>query len=479
VKPDLSAGLYLRRLKPFLGKAFDTLHPSRVLEDLPYIQLTCELLESMQRGDKRRAIVNMPPRSLKTFLCTKTFVAWLLAKNPTLEIIIITGNEPLARDIAYAIREIMRSDFYRRMTTTRLAKDRSSIFDFATTEGGRVFTRPIGASIVGLGADVLILDDANDPKDAASAARFDFVTEQFEGTILGRLNDPQLGIVLIVAHRTGTMDLSGHLLRQQNGYEHLRFPLLAPAETRYSVGKVTWVRQKDSLLRPDSYTGAEIAAKRANLLNPDFETLFQQNPEGELAETLTAKHFRSFLVSDLPNSAPVMSIDAGLVDGPDSSFSVIQIWKRQGNTHFLVDQWRGKVDFHDLLKQCRRLRKRHRCSHVIIERAALGAALISAGKNLKWKGIVAITPDGRSKTARLLPHLGLIRSGAVRLPRYAEWRPEFIQEFVMFPHSAFSDQVDAATQYFDWVKDRPKPSDLEPRGFIGVALYSRRSPWGP
>jgi predicted phage terminase large subunit-like protein len=469
--------LLLGRLQPFLGKAFNLMHPARELANLPYVQLTCEFLEEIERHNTRRAIINMPPRSLKTLLCTKVFAGWLLARNPALEIMIITGNEPLAKDIAYSIRQIMRSDFYREVTSTRIAEDRSSVFDFATTEGGGVFTRTIGASIVGRGADVIILDDVNDPKDVATPDRFEFVTEQFEGTILARLNDPQTGRVLIVAHRTSELDLSGHLLRQQSGYEHLCLPLIAPRQQLYRVGAVTWNRDKDAMLRPNSYTEKDIAQKRLNLHNPDFETLYQQNPEGELAQTLESRHFKSFEWSELPNTAPVMSVDAGLVGGRDSSYSVIQIWKRLGKAHFLVDQWREQVEFDDLFQMCRRLRKRHRCAQLIIERTALGAALISAGGRHKWKGIIPIIPDGRSKSARLRPHIDLIRAGAIRLPREAEWRRDFVEEFVTFPLSNFSDQVDAMTQYLEWVKDRPDPRRLEARAVAARGLNSSIRPW--
>ena len=52
MKPHVRAVL-LKRLQPFLSKAFSVLHPSRTLAALPYIELTCELLESMERGDTR------------------------------------------------------------------------------------------------------------------------------------------------------------------------------------------------------------------------------------------------------------------------------------------------------------------------------------------------------------------------------------------------------------------------------------------
>jgi len=87
-----------------------------------------------------------------------------------------------------------------------------------------------------------------------------------------------------------------------------------------------------------------------------------------------------------------------------------------------------------------------------------GHALISALKSKHHRLVHEIIPEG-SKTARLRRHIESILGQRIILPKDARWRAEFVSEFVQFPYSDFTDQVDATTQYLDWISGQPK---LEP-----------------
>ena len=45
------------------------------------------------------------------------------------------------------------------------------------------------------------------------------------------------------------------------------------------MGDDTWVRRKGELLRPDQYS-SKVIKRVKQLVNPDFETFYQQNPGG-------------------------------------------------------------------------------------------------------------------------------------------------------------------------------------------------------
>jgi predicted phage terminase large subunit-like protein len=472
MREELRAAMY-GDLLAFLQKAFSFLHPTKKLVVYPYIELVCAMLTDFERSEGARLVFNMPPRSLKTDLCTKVFAAWFLGRNPSLEVMIVTGNEPLANEIAYVIRGLMKTDFYKETFPTRIAKDRSGLLDFATTAGGACFTRPVGAAITGRGADLIVVDDAHNIKDAGNSTQLNYVNEQFDTEISSRLNHPRLSCMLIVGHRVSENDLSGHVLKQGE-WSHFALPLVAPRTTTYTFGDIEWRRKKGELLQTDSHTAQQLENFRQNMLNPDFETLYQQNPAGELALALKASHFGSFEGHIVQNLPVVLSVDPGQVASKTSSFSVVQAWCRRGEKHFLIEQWRGQVEYDELFRACRQFRRKYRAAAVLIERSALGAALVSEGNRRKWKRVVPVIPDGRSKTARLRAHVEAIRAGSISLPADAEWRDEFIREFVEFPHSAFADQVDGATQYLDWAGARPELKPLAPRGIIAISRGWRR-----
>ena len=107
----------------------------------------------------------------------------------------------------------------------------------------------------------------------------------------------------------------------------------------------------------------------------------------------------------------------------------------------------------------------------MIEATANGPALISEAKRRAIWRVVEIMPDSRSKAARLLAHVPLICRRGVQLPEAAAWIADYIKEFVDFPSVSFDDQIDATTQYLDWIAANPVPA-LPPQRAIAVAVGS-------
>jgi predicted phage terminase large subunit-like protein len=123
----------------------------------------------------------------------------------------------------------------------------------------------------------------------------------------------------------------------------------------------------------------------------------------------------------------------------------------------LLDQWRELCGYDDLLERYRYFVRHYRPSVALIEATANGPALIAYATRKRLVRVEEITPDNRSKAARLLVHKSFIRRQHVRLPEYAPWRADYIKEFVEFPYGPFDDQIDAATQYLDWIAVNPIP----------------------
>jgi hypothetical protein len=88
-----------------------------------------------------------------------------------------------------------------------------------------------------------------------------------------------------------------------------------------------------------------------------------------------------------------------------------------------------------------------------------------------------ITPRRDSKGVRLNDHLPKIRNKQIHVPEYAIWREAFIAEIVGFPDE-FDDQVDAMTQYLDFMATKPIIPMPRPRATSVVVFtppFSRRA----
>jgi predicted phage terminase large subunit-like protein len=454
-------------LLAFSMKAFKAMNSNDMPND-PYLEFLADRLARVATRKTKRLVVNLPPRHFKTWIGSVCLSAWILARDPSAKLLIVTYGQELADRIAHSIRTIMRSDWYKELfKKTRLTKSRSKLVDFATTAGGSVRSVSIEGGVTGHGADYIIIDDPIEIKDADNIKRLERVAELFDNEVLTRLNSPKRGCIVIIAHRVNEEDLSGHLL-QQGGWKHLKLPLIATRTRTYTLddGGV-WERHKGELLMPHAFSQRDIELLQGSK-RPGFATLQQQDPEGTQLR-IKAEHFPTFAPAAVPmsDSGVVLSIDPGQKGGPAHSYSVVQAWLRVRDSHFLLQQWRYQATYPDLRAAVRKMIARYNPSVVLIEDTNQGPALLSEIRFRPDLIVRAITPLG-DKIERVRSHLATIRKGCIQLPWDAEWRESFVAEMTLFPCAGYDDQVDATVQYLDWIAKNPTPPKRERRGCAAV-----------
>ncbi len=151
---------------------------------------------------------------------------------------------------AYAVRNIIQSDWFRDIFKTRLAKNRTKVADFVTQDGGGVRSLSVHGGVTGLGADFIIVDDPVQIKDCDNTQHLERVNELFDNEIATRLNSPKNGAIVVLAHRIAENDLPGHVSLRLDG-NISSCPLVATHSRTYKLtdGK-TWYRKKGEMLRP-------------------------------------------------------------------------------------------------------------------------------------------------------------------------------------------------------------------------------------
>jgi predicted phage terminase large subunit-like protein len=248
-------------------------------------------------------------------------------------------------------------------------------------------------------------------------------------------------------------------------------PLIAERKKTYDVGYGKWTRKHGELLRPGSHSAKQLKHLRENAINPGFQLFYQQGSGGGASITIKAQHFATHDSRPMPHLPILLSVDPGQRGGPTNSYSVIQAWRPVEGDHFLLDQWREQCGYEMLRERYWYFVRHFRPSVALIEATANGTALISNARRKRFVRVVEIEPDNRSKAARLLAHVPLIRQHHIHLPAYAPWRADYIKEFVEFPSGPFDDQIDATTQYLDWIAVNPLP-DLPPKRAIIAGIRS-------
>jgi len=436
----------------FAMKAFAQLYPGKCLVSHEFVHYLAHHLEQLADGGIKRLVIALPPRHLKTFLGSICLASWTLARRPSDTVMVISYAQPLAEKIAFSIREIMESGWFRRVFETRIAKRKLN--DFVTTAGGGVRSVSIEGGITGIGAELIIVDDPAQIKDWDNLRQLERVNDIFDGEIRTRLNNPKTGAIVIVAHRLAEQDLPGHVLLE-GGWKELRLPFIAPRSRTYKTDDgFVWHRKKGQLLRPDAFRRADIERLRA-AKRPGFETLQQQNPGDRDRLRIKAEYFGFFDPATLPKDEPVvLSVDPGQKGGPANSFSVVQAWALHEGHYYLRDQWREQTRYTELRRAVVQFIRKYRPSAVLIEATGQGPALTSQIRPQRGMEIESVTPH-EDKISRLRVHRNAIRSCRVLLPKKASWVDGFLEEVILFPYAPFDDQVDAMTQALDWIVAHP------------------------
>ena len=239
----------------------------------------------MYEGRHNRQIINMPPRYMKSMICSIALPAWILGHNPKAQILCVSYNDELAEKFAISCRDVMQSDWYRELfPMTRLHQSRQAVNDFATTRGGGRIAASVGGTLTGSGADWIIIDDPQKSVDATSETQRTKLNEWYGSTLYSRLNDKANGKIILVMQRLHQDDLTGHLLELGEQFNIIKLPIIATEDENWMVknrisGKVRVItRAKGELLHPERENMDVVTSIKNSMGENAFVAQYQQDP---------------------------------------------------------------------------------------------------------------------------------------------------------------------------------------------------------
>ncbi len=173
------------------------------------------------------------------------------------------------------------------------------------------------------------------------------------------------------------------------------------------------------------------------------------------------------------NGRVIQSWDTASKAEEINDYSVCTTWQETGNSYYLIDVVRERLEYPELRRRVVREAEKHDAQVVLIEDTSSGTHLI---QDLTREGTlrpIPIKPEG-DKVTRMYAQSARIEAGYVVLPERAPWLPDFQAEVLQFPHGRYDDQVDSMSQFLGWVF-RPRPPSWRPiSGESERAVYSRR-----
>ena len=458
-EPQILLSAALRQdLGTFIAKVFQTVSPGdRYLHNWHIDAIVHELME-VHRGENRRLIVTQPPRSLKSICTSVAFVAWSLGHDPSHRFACVSYSHELAATFARQFRTVVTSDWYRALfPRMRLAKDTET--ECVTTKGGGRFAVPVGGSFTGRGADVIIIDDPMKADDAQSEKARRAVNEWYGTTLLSRLDDKGSGAIILVMQRLHEDDLAGKLLRD-GGWCHLNLPAIAQEDEEIAMGPgAVHLRPKGEALHPERESHPVLDAIRREIGSLTFSAQYLQQPvplEGNLVKRDWIQWFDT-APSRGGGAQVVQSWDVASTTGETNDYSVCTTWLMVKRTYYLLNVWRGRLEFPHLKQKLIALALEHKPNRILIEQAGPGLHLIQDLRTNPVKDVpvpIGIKPEG-DKIVRMEAQSARFEELQVHLPKEAPWLAAFLHEMLAFPNSRHDDQIDSVSQFLYWAEAHP------------------------
>lgn len=461
---EAEAELARRSLPDFIRATWSLVEPETELRWNWHLDLLCEELEAVTRGEARRLVINIPPGSMKSLLVSVLWPAWEWATDAGLRYLCASYSAHLAIRDNRRLRGIVTSPWYRSSYDVDLASDQAAKVRFDTTaRGWRVATSVDGAG-TGEHPDRIIIDDPHSAEQARSDVERRTACEWFDRTISTRVaRDPA---IVVIMQRLNESDLSGHLLAR-GGWRHICLPMRFevarpasgsdpghephPADPRERPGELLW---------PDQWPEDKVRAVELDLGPYGAAGQLQQRPSPEGGGLFKREWFEIVDVAPAKAKRCRGWDTSGTEGGGDWTVGARQAHTPDGEVYIedvvRVQAGPGAVDA--LIRQTAQMDGRECMVREEQEPGSSGKAVIGTRVKALAGYDYAGMPTSGDKVTRARPFRAQCEAGNVKLVR-GEWNEEYLRELCVFPAGSHDDQVDATSAGYNALAlEKPKPS---------------------
>ena len=348
VTPQERDAIFRQDFIAFFLKAFEILYPGEKLILGWYLEALARYLEDC-RGKRARKIINAPPRSLKSFIASVAWVAFILIRDPAHRFICCSYSGDLAAKLHADCRRLMASDWYCNLCPTRLEKSTEN--ELITTNGGCRYATSVDGTLTGLGADTIIVDDPLSADEARSEVRRRNVHQWFSKALMSRLNNKKAGAVIIVMQRLHMDDLTGHLM-EIGGWNRLCLPAKAPKDAFIPLWRGDYTWRADEPLQPMREDDSVLDELKRELGAEAFNAQYLQTPVPAGGNMLKPEWLKWCELPPTRQSSDqvVLSVDTAAKATATSNYSAILVFLvRKSNEFYLCEIYRKRLEFPDLL----------------------------------------------------------------------------------------------------------------------------------
>jgi predicted phage terminase large subunit-like protein len=406
--------------------------------------------ESVLNGETKNLLVLMPPRHSKTeiakFFCTMGF-----ARNPASEFIYACSDLGLSLACSSEIRNSIAAPDFKKYWDISIRDDTSAKGLWKTDQGGSFWAGGFGSPIVGYGAGkmpaamkgsqykfagaIIVDDPLKEQERHRSLARQDMLSF-FKEILPTRKNSPETPTVMIM-QPLHPEDLGQWIKKNRPDFKVIELPIL----------------EGNQPLFPEVYSYDDLMTLKEELGNEMWQAKCLLNPiklGGNLLKTNLLKHYNilPFLKSRW------IEADTAQKTEERHDYTVFQCWgKGYEGGIYLIDQFRGKVEYSDLKQRFKDFWNKHNsldtydprkyghltCAYV--EDKSSGTQIIQEAQREGNIPVVAV-PRSKSKYERAVTvALPKLEAGFINIPAESSFTSDLKAEMESFTGQEDSKQA--------------------------------------
>lgn len=446
-----------------------------------YLEQVKTFIETKGAKGIGRLIICEPPQYGKTEQASRLFPSWVLGDLPDSRIILTSYGADLATENSRITRNYVGSEAYANVFGKRSATDepvelsmesRSVVSWNLKDHRGSVFAAGVGGGITGRPANLVVIDDPfKSREDAESDTYRRKVMSWYRSVVYPRVANTPGAAIIIMHTRWDQEDLVGQLLTQMvsdpeaDQWTVVFLPAIALEADQYPhdeaefkenllrgifipMGGDPLGRQPGEALWPERSDVAKILRTRSNMLDYDFEALFQQLPRMAEGEFFDDQDFP--IVEKAPENLQwyrYMDLALGESQTSDNNSTIAVALDEESGDILLRDRIKVR-ELKEFLPQCKtamlsdaELKTEWGVEDVAFQKLVF-QQFIKDPALVKVR-IRTVKPLG-DKVERARPWQLRSKQGHVKLVR-GPWNLDFIREATSFPKGRHDDDVDTVS----------------------------------
>ena len=311
-----------------------------------------------------------------------------------------------------------------------------------------------------MGADIIVIDDPQNPQLARSDVERENANRFFNETLRSRLNNPDKGVFIVIMQRLHEQDLTGMLLEKEpENWEHICLPaevsdLVKPKELKQFY--------TDGLLFPKRLSKITLDSFKLGLGSYGYSGQYSQIPSPDQGGIFKGDWFN--IIKRLPENINSDSLkwdfylDTAYTNKQENDATAMMCAAFHNNELYIREVKAVRLEFPELIKEIQAFTFSNgytNRSRIYVEPKASGKSIVQMLKRSTGLNVIEDKPPSQDKVSRASSISAFVESGRVNLldGRYID---SFLNELKAFPNGSHDDQVDTLVMAIDRNTNRRK-----------------------